>query len=158
MRILIHIFLALSLCFSSCETLVHLQGHVYDDYTKQPIDSVKVLHFIGGLNDFIRKDNRVYNTITYSNKQLKDLNIKSAYSYNNASRRIHEKFIKAKHNHLTDVTGQFDTEEMFAAGAPRIQLVFIKDGYKPIIVKPKKSTQDSIKIFLEKIDQATFKL
>ena len=146
---------------TSCEGFLHFTGRVYDRNSQAPLHGVHVTWLIGGWE---REEIQMeYDTLSVAQRKLlrKQTGKKDGYGYwgccplNDVS---HKGYGRDSLVHYiasyTNDTGGFFTGPMlfsFAAGPPKVKLVFSKDGYKTDTVTVKKNTsRDDLKVFLEK--------
>ena len=149
MKTTIFIFLVIICSLTSCEGFVRIQGHVFDSNTKDPLDNVEVLLILRG-KDTVRSNRLEYDTVPYEERMsLREQGVKDDYNYHDP--RGLSRFKPSQ----TDSIGQFQIGNMLVGCVPRCptcKVVFLKDGYKPLTIETKGIVEDSVKVYLEKID------
>lgn len=125
-----------------------MQGNIYDITTKQPIENVQVLLILKG-KDTVRKNQLEYDTIPYKERIfLRKQGIKDDYKMYDPIG-----FSKLKPSQ-TNTVRHFNIGNILVGCVPKCptcQLVFIKDGYKPLRIKINSIVKDSIIVTFEKL-------
>ncbi|HEX6429851.1 MAG TPA: hypothetical protein VF008_19290 [Niastella sp.] len=149
MKTTVSFFLLITVTLTSCEGFIHMQGHVYDSATKQPIDNSQIL-LILKRKDTVRDIYYEYDTVSYQKRMaLRKAGIKDDYG-NYAVGGLSKKATAA----ITDMNGKFTVGTILVPCVPKCpscQLVFIKNGYKRTIVKLDSIVSDSMIVTLEKL-------
>ena len=133
---------------TSCEGFIHMQGRVFDESTKRPLDQVQVLLILRG-KDTILSNKLEYDTITYNERiALRKKGISDNYEMHDPvgfSKRIPSQ---------TDSMGYFSVGNMLVGCVPRCpkcELVFTKTGYNPVRLKLNSIVADSLIVILKKL-------
>ncbi len=121
-------FFFVVIIISSCESILHISGHVYDYDTKVPLHGVKITLLLKG-NDTVT-EMHIYDTI---NKQqritLRENGIKDDYLYDDSVG-----FYKIKHSYITTKKdGSFDINGGIVGcvpDCPRVHLILAKDSFQ----------------------------
>jgi hypothetical protein len=149
MRVTFLIYVVIILILTSCEGFIHMQGHVLDNHTKEPIENVQILLVLRG-RDTLRKIQLEYDTMPYNKRiALRKQGLKDDYDFYSPTG-----LSKEPTPCLTDGIGYFSVGTIFTycvPACPTCQLVFIKDGYKQLSVKLKSIVDDSVNISLERL-------
>ncbi len=148
MRTAFTIFTVILLTFTSCEGIIHMQGCVFDDATKKPIENAQILLVLSG-KDTLKDIQFEYDTISYNKRiALRKAGIKDDYKGYNVGG------LSKKPTHsVTNINGYFTVGSILVSCMPKCptcQLIFIKDGYKQLSLKCSMGN-DSIKVLLEKL-------
>lgn len=155
MKAIIIFFLFAMFVLTSCEGFIHMQGYVYDNETKQPIENSQILLVLRG-KDTLKNIQFEYDTVSYSRRmELRKAGVKDEYKNYNVGGLSKKPTVA-----LTDMNGKFTIGSILVPCVPKCptcRLVFIKDGYKQTIVKLNSMVSDSIIVTLEKPDQTTDK-
>jgi hypothetical protein len=142
---LIYIFL-----FSSCEGFIHIEGKTFDSTSRQPINNVQVFLIVKG-KDTIRKNQTEFDSLSFDQrKTLRKQGMKDDYKW-------HVPGGLSKYRlSLSDTSGYFTVGSILVPcmpKCPKCKLIFIKRGYRPVTVETSSIKQDSINVFLEKLDR-----
>lgn len=149
MRALFMFILLLVLTLTSCEAVIHMQGYVYDNEIKKPIENAKVL-LVLKRKDTLQNTYFEYDTVSYNQRMaLRKTGIKDDYKLYNVGG-----LSKKPSPSLTDTNGYFSVGSILVPCVPKCpdcQLVFLKDGYKPLVIKPSTIVSDSMNVVLTKL-------
>ena len=118
------ILAAIAVLLTSCEGGVSLEGYVYDKQTNQPLEKVQVI-LIFDDKDTVKKDRPI---------NLKDVDITDSSKYKPS---------------YTDLRGHFQVSSMLLGCVPKCpdaSFLFVKEGYKPLLIKGGLDARDSVKL------------
>lgn len=111
------VLFTISALLSSCEGGFNVEGYVHDQVTNKPVEKVRVI-MITGDEDTLWKSRSV-------NPGQTDITDPDSYK-----------------DSYTDINGHFVANSMLVSCMPQCpdyKLLFVKDGYKPLIVQAKDS-------------------
>ena len=149
MKTTVSFFLLITLTLTSCEGFIHMQGQVFDSATKQPIENSQIL-LILRRKDTLRDIHYEYDTVSYQKRMaLRKAGIKDDYGHY-AVGGLSKKPTPA----ISDMKGKFTVGTILVPCVPKCptcKLVFIKNGYKPTILKLDSNVSDSMIVTLEKL-------
>jgi hypothetical protein len=148
MKASVSFFLLVILTLTSCEGFIHMQGYVFDNETKQPIENSQIILVLKG-KDTLRNIQYEYDTVSYNKRiALRKAGVKDDYNLY-AVGGLSKKPTVA----MTDMNGKFTVGTILVPCVPKCptcRLVIIKDGYKQTIVKLSSIVNDSLLVSLEK--------
>ena len=148
MKASVSFFLLVILSLTSCEGFIHMQGYVFDNETKQPIENSQIILVLKG-KDTLRNIQYEYDTVSYNKRiALRKAGVKDDYNLY-AVGGLSKKPTVA----MTDMNGKFTVGTILVPCVPKCptcRLVIIKDGYKQTIVKLSSIVNDSLLVSLEK--------
>jgi hypothetical protein len=142
------IFLLVIVTFTSCEGFIHMQGYVFDNETKQPIENSQIILVLRG-KDTLKNIQYEYDTVSYNKRiALRKAGVKDDYNLYAVGG-----LSKMPTVAMTDMNGKFAIGTILVPCVPKCptcRLVIIKEGYKQTIVKLSSIVNDSVIVSLEK--------
>lgn len=143
------ILLSIILTLTSCEGIIHLQGHVLDKGTGKPLKNTQVILVLRG-HDTLKKIRFEYDTVPYNKRMaLRKAGLKDDYQDYNVGGLSKKPTICT-----TDTTGRFVIGSILIPCVPKCpacELIFIKNGYKQAALRLSSIANDTITLSLEKL-------